>query len=224
MAECHPVGFQWVMEAKRRGAKIIHVDPRITQTSSMADIHIPIRAGSDVVFLGGIVRYIIENKRYFQDYVVHYTNAPCLISKDFKDTDALDGLFSGWDPKTGKYQTASWQYEDAEVMPAAGEREMFAGESESKQRGGHVMTERVDNTLQDPNCVFQILRRHFSRYTPEVVEDICGVEKRLFLRVAEELCRNSGRDRTSAFCYAVGWTQHSFGVQYIRTAAIIQLL
>jgi formate dehydrogenase major subunit len=224
MAECHPVGFQWVMEAKRRGATIVHVDPRFTRTSAMADIHIPIRPGTDVAFLGGIVRYIIENKRYFEEYVVRYTNAPCLISKDFKDTDELEGLFSGWDPETGQYKIASWQYDGVDVTAAAGEREMFAGESESKQRGGNAMTEKVDNTLQDPNCVFQILRRHFSRYTPELVEEICGVEKRLFLRVAEELCRNSGRSRTSAFCYSVGWTQHTIGVQYIRTAAIIQLL
>src|SRR5690242_7668765 len=111
MAECHPVGFQWVMEAKRRGATIIHVDPRFTRTSAMADIHVPIRPGTDIVFLGAIIRYIIENKRYFEDYVVHYTNAPCLISKDFKDTDELDGLFSGWDLENGRYNSASWQYE-----------------------------------------------------------------------------------------------------------------
>jgi len=224
MAECHPVGFQWVMEAKRRGATIIHVDPRFTRTSSMADIHVPLRPGTDVAFLGGIVNYIIEHNRYFEEYVVKYTNAPCIISKDFKDTDDLDGLYSGWDPEKGRYNSASWQYEGLDVTAAAGEREMFAGESETKQRGGDVMSEKVDETLQDPNCVFQILRRHFSRYTPETVEAICGVKKRLFIRVAEELCRNSGRDRTSAFCYAVGWTQHSIGVQYIRTAAIIQLL
>src|SRR5690242_9876052 len=224
MAEAHPVGFQWVMEAKRRGATIIHVDPRFTRTSAMADIHIPIRPGTDVAFLGGLVRYIIESKRYFEDYVVHYTNAPCLISKDFKDTDELDGLFSGWEAETGKYNSASWQYEGVEVTAAAGEREMFAGESEAKQRGGNVTSEKLDNTLQDPRCVFQIVRRHFSRYTPEVVQEICGIEPRQFLRVAEELCRNSGRDRTSAFCYSVGWTQHSVGVQYIRTAAVIQLL
>jgi len=224
MAECHPVGFQWVMEAKKRGATIIHVDPRFTRTSAMADIHVPIRPGTDIVFLGAIVNYIIENKRYFEDYVVHYTNAPCIINRKFKDTDELDGLFSGWDAEKGRYDSATWQYEGVEVEAAAGEREMFAGESESKQRGGEVMNEKVDNTLQDPHCVFQILRRHFSRYTPDLVEAICGVEKRLFLRVADELCSNSGRDRTSAFCYAVGWTQHSVGVQYIRTASIIQLL
>src|SRR5205814_1903284 len=104
----------------------------------------------------------------------------CIISKDFKDTDELDGLFSGWDSKKGRYNSASWQYEGVEVTAAAGEREMFAGQSETKQRGGDVLSEKIDETLQDPSCVFQITRRHFSRYTPEVVEEICGVDKRLF--------------------------------------------
>jgi formate dehydrogenase major subunit len=132
-----------------------------------------------------------------------------IISKDFKDTDELDGLFSGWDAEKGRYDSKSWQYEGVEVEAAAGEREMVAGESESRQSGGNAMHEHVDNTLQDPHCVFQIVRRHFSRYSADLVEAICGIDKRLFLRVADELCRNSGRDRTSAFCYAVGWTQHS---------------
>ncbi|MGH2730143.1 MAG: molybdopterin-dependent oxidoreductase, partial [Actinomycetota bacterium] len=192
----HPVGFRWPMEAKRKGATIIHVDPRFTRTSAMADIHVPIRAGADIAFLGGIVNYIIEGERYFRDYVVNYTNAPTIVSDDFQDTEDLDGLFSGWDPEAGRYSGDSWHYKGAER----------------------------DYDLQHPRCVFQILKRHYSRYTPEVVEATCGVQKELFLKVAETLCANSGRDKTSAFCYAVGWTQHSVGVQYIRTAAIIQLL
>src|SRR5947207_9266937 len=103
MAECHPVGFQWVMEAKARGATIIHVDPRFTRTSAMADIHVPLRAGSDIAFLGGIIRYILENDRYFRDYVVHYTNAPAILTDEFRDTEDNDGLFSGWNPETGEY-------------------------------------------------------------------------------------------------------------------------
>lgn len=196
MAECHPVGFRWVMEAKARGATIIHVDPRFTRTSAVADVHVPIRAGSDIAFLGGIVRYILENEREFREYVVHYTNASAIVSDQFKDTEDLDGLFSGWSEEGRSYATDTWK-----TVPG-----------------------RSDPSLTDPQCVFQILKRHFSRYTPEIVEDVCGVPKRLFLRVAEELCRNSGRERTSAFCYAVGWTQHTVGAQYIRTAAIIQLL
>jgi formate dehydrogenase major subunit len=228
MAECHPVGFQWVMEAKARGATIIHVDPRFTRTSAMADIHVPIRAGSDIAFLGGIVRYIIENERYFHDYVVSYTNAPVIVSDDFQDTEDLDGLFSGWDSEKGAYQIESWQYKDAPVEASAGNIEMVHAQGQAQAGEGRMgapsQAEHTDETLQDPRCIFQIVRRHYSRYTPETVERICGVPQAQFLRVAEALCENSGRDRTSAFCYAVGWTQHSKGVQYIRTAAIIQLL
>jgi formate dehydrogenase major subunit len=223
MAECHPVGFRWVMEAKRRGATIIHVDPRFTRTSAMADLHVPIRAGSDIAFLGGIVRYILENDAHFEEYVVNYTNAAAIVHDDFKDTEDLDGLFSGWDPEKGEYDISTWSYKGVDVAPSAGQREIFSAEPHS-ERGTTTGAERFDFTLQDPNCVFQILKRHYSRYTPEIVEETCGIPQELFLRVAAELCRNSGRERTSAFCYAVGWTQHSVGVQYIRTAAIIQLL
>jgi formate dehydrogenase major subunit len=223
MAECHPVGFRWVMEAKRRGATIIHVDPRFTRTSAVADLHVPLRAGSDVVFLGGLVRHVIENERYFRDYVVHYTNAPAIVSEEFRDTEDLDGLFSGWDAERGHYDPSSWAYEGRDVGPAAGRRGHYTGEPHSEratQRGA----QHLDETLEHPRCVFQIVKRHFSRYTPEMVEEVCGVPRALFLRVAEALCANSGAERTSAFCYAVGWTQHSLGVQFIRTAAIVQLL
>jgi formate dehydrogenase major subunit len=223
-AECHPVGFRWVMEAKRRGATIIHVDPRFTRTSAMADIHVPIRAGSDIAFLGGIVNHIIQNDRYFKDYVVNYTNAPTLVAEDFQDTEDLDGLFGGWDPAKGQYDPSSWQYRGVELAPAAGQREMFSGEAHSGRGVGPGHPVERDETLSDPRCVFQIMKRHYARYTPEVVEQICGIPQDLFLKVAETLCANSGRERTSAFAYAVGWTQHSIGVQYIRTACIVQLL
>jgi formate dehydrogenase major subunit len=189
----------------------------------MADIHVPIRAGSDVAFLGGIVNHIIQNERWFKEYVLAYTNASAIVSKDFQDTEDLDGLFSGWNPDTGQYEIESWQYEGGEVAPAVAHREMFSAEPKS-QRGTRTAAVRHDETLQDPNCVFQIVKRHFARYTPEMVEETCGVPQDLFLTVCDSLCRNSGRERTSAFAYAVGWTQHSIGVQYIRTAAIIQLL
>src|SRR2546421_5448871 len=198
MAECHPVGFQWVMEAKERGAKVIHVDPRFTRTGASADLHVPIRAGSDIAFLGGIVNHILENGREFREYVARYTNAGTIINEDFQDTEDLGGLFSGWDDEKKKYDISSWQY--------AGDPPEF------------------DETLEHPRCVFQLLKRHFRRYTPDAVEQICGIPQHLFLEVAEALCENSGRERTSAFCYAVGWTQHTVGVQYIRTACIIQLL
>ncbi|CAN5769831.1 formate dehydrogenase [soil metagenome] len=223
MAECHPVGFQWVMAAKERGATIIHVDPRFTRTSAVADIYAPIRAGSDIAFLGGLVRYIIENERYFKEYMLNYTNATAIIEDNFQDTEELDGLFSGWNAEKGQYDIESWLYKDRPMGPSAGHHELFTGEPHA-ERGAQHGAVHHDPTLQDPKCVFQILKRHFARYTPEMVEEICGMPQAIFLKVAEALCQNSGRERTAAFCYAVGWTQHSVGVQYIRTAAIIQLL
>ena len=241
MAECHPVGFQWVMEAKARGATVIHVDPRFTRTSAVADLHVPIRAGSDIAFLGALVNYVLSGEHDFREYVVAYTNAPAIVGEDFRDTEDLDGVFSGYDPTTRKYDPSSWMYEGTEVASAAGKRDSQyedrnAGDSsggskessrgESHGSGGPGLGgEPVrDETLQHPRCVYQILKRHYARYTPELVQDVCGIPPELFHRVAETLVNNSGRDRTSAFCYAVGWTQHTVGAQYIRTAAILQAL
>jgi formate dehydrogenase major subunit len=227
MAECHPVGFQWVMEARERGATVMHIDPRFTRTSAVANVHVPIRAGSDIAFLGAIVNYILENGREFREYIEHYTNASVIVSEDFKDTDDLDGVFSGWNPEKGAYEFDTWQYEGMEPPGSTRGHETDAdlGQRHGSHGGqsGGLPTHR-DPTLQHPRCVFQLLKRHFARYTPEVVEELCGVSREQFLQVAEALCDNSGRERTSAFCYAVGWTQHTVGVQYIRTAAIIQLL
>jgi len=242
MAECHPVGFQWVMEAKARGATIIHVDPRFTRTSAMADLHVPIRAGTDVAFLGGLVNYVLSNELDFREYVIPYTNAASIVSDEFQDTEDLDGLFSGFDPETGNYDPVSWQYEGTIKKAAAGQRdpeqpgtpsevlegarEHESGMAEKAGSGGPTIGAKPDRdeTLQDPRCVYQILKRHFARYTPEVVEEICGISPEDFERVARVLTHNSGRERTAAFCYAVGWTQHSTGVQNIRTAAILQML
>jgi formate dehydrogenase major subunit len=232
MAENHPVGFQWVIEARERGAKVIHVDPRFTRTSAMATQWVGIRAGSDIAFLGGIVNYAIEHDRYFRDYVVNYTNAPVIVNPEFRDTEDLDGLFSGWNEEEGEYEPGSWQYEGVDLHAAAGGRERgFTGMKGHAAGHGAAGAELdgdeppdEDPTLQHPRCVFQIVKRHFSRYTPEFVADACGCSVEEFVSVAEALCENSGRERTSAICYAVGWTQHTVGVQYIRTAAIVQLL
>jgi formate dehydrogenase major subunit len=226
MAECHPVGFRWVMEAKRRGATIVHVDPRYTRTSAVADAHIPIRAGSDIAFLGGIIRYVLQNERYFQEYVVRYTNAPTIITDEYRDPEDLDGLFSGYDPERQKYDIRRWQYDGVEVVPAAGHKEVFAEPGAGGVGdGAHSLSEvKLDESLQHPRCVFQILKRHFARYTPRRVAETCGISEEQLIGVAETLCKNSGRERTSAICYAVGWTQHSVGVQYIRAASILQLL
>ncbi len=237
MAECHPVGFQWVMEAKARGAKVIHVDPRFTRTSALADMHVPLRAGSDIAFLGGIVNYVLENEKYFREYMLAYTNAATIVNEEFAGTDELDGVFSGLDRDSRSYDVRTWQYEGAEVQAASGKRDLLwesrtrgrvreSGRGEAHGSGGaEIGTEPVtDETLRHPRCVFQILKRHFARYTPERVEETCGVPRETFLRVCEALAENSGRERTSAFAYAVGWTQHTVGVQYIRTAGILQAL
>ena len=175
------------------------------------------------------MRYILEEDRAFKEYVVRYTNAATIVSEDFRDTEDLDGLFSGWDPETRTYDPESWQYEDMEVAAASGQREHGAptGQAAHGAHGGALEEGEPphhDETLQHPRCVYQLLRRHFARYTPELVEETCGVSREQFLEVCEALCENSGRERTSALCYAVGWTQHTVGVQYIRTASIIQLL
>ncbi len=227
MAECHPVAFRWVMEAKNRGATVIHVDPRFTRTSAVADLHVPIRPGSDIAFLGGLVRHVIENERWFKEYVLHYTNASTLVDERFQDTEDLEGLFSGFDSRSNTYDPETWSYQGVQgVVPAAGHKQLVAEKGAGKVplHGANILERRTDPTLQHPRCVFQILKRHFSRYTPAVVAETCGIPEPLFLEVAETLCRNSGRERTGAFCYAVGWTQHSVGVQYIRTASILQLL
>jgi formate dehydrogenase major subunit len=231
MAEAHPVGFQWVMEAKKRGAKIFHVDPRFTRTSAVADRFIPIRAGSDIAFLGGIVRYILDNELDFREYVLAYTNAATIVREDFADTEDLDGLFSGFDKDTRTYDPSSWQYEGHtpdsnhdESGDTQAHRETAAGlQHESHGPPVPSDTER-DETLQHPRCVYQILKRHFARYTPELVEQVCGVPPEAFREICEAWTANSGRERTTALVYSVGWTQHSVGVQYIRTGAIIQLL
>ncbi len=227
MAECHPVGFQWVMEAKARGAKIIHVDPRFTRTSAVADLHVPIRAGSDIAFLGGLVNFILENGREFREYVVAYTNAATIVDERFVDSEDLDGLFSGWDEESASYDDATWQYEGMGSGDTAGQDDSEAAQGESHGSGGaqaHEDQPATDPSLEHPRCVFQLLKKHYRRYTSEMVEQVCGVPQESFLEVAEALCTNSGRERTGAFCYAVGWTHHTVGAQYIRTASIVQLL
>src|SRR3954452_4823129 len=227
MAENHPVGFRWVIKARERGATVIHVDPRFTRTSAMADMWVPLRAGSDIVFLGGLVNHVLTHDLAFRDYIVPFTNAGTIISEDFRDTEDLGGLFSGWDADKKQYSSESWAYE--------GSKPKDPGESMHQDRAGHAkergvsameMPERPpsDPTLQHPRCVYQILTRHFARYTPAMVEEVCGVARDAFLQVADTYCRASGPEKTGTICYALGWTQHSTGAQTIRTAAILQLL
>jgi formate dehydrogenase major subunit len=195
MAECHPVAFQWVVEAKTRGATIVHVDPRFTRTSALANIHVPSRAGGDIVLLGALVNYVLSGGHEFREYVTAYTNAADILPADYQDAEDSDGLFSGYDPVTRTYDNSSWQ--------PTGERDL---------------------TLTHPRCVFQVLKRHFSRYDAELVQRVCGIGEADFTRLAQTLVAASGRERTAAWVYAVGWTQHTTGVQHIRSAAILQLL
>ncbi len=229
MAENHPVGFQWVMEAKEKhGTHVIHVDPRFSRTSAVANTWVPLRAGSDILFLGGLINHVLQNELDFREYVLHYTNASVIIPESFKDTEELGGIFSGWDPEKKEYDTTSWLYQG--VKPA----EHSSDQQSKGTAGGHsqhgidsstdLSTYEQDLTLQHPRCIYQIMKRHFARYTPEMVEEYCGVSKEAFLNVAKLYCSASGPDKTASICYALGWTQHSSGVQIIRCAAILQLL
>jgi formate dehydrogenase major subunit len=243
MAEAHPVGFRWPMKAKEKGATLIHVDPRFTRMSAVCDVYVGIRSGSDIVFLGALVNYILTNDRWFHEYVLAYTNASTIIEEGFEDSEDLGGLFSGfdqqddaYDPKAGdwsydKYTNGVAQTDSSEPAPQAkAEKGRFGlhghGLDGSAEPAPYTRATgaKYDPTLQDPRCVMQILRRHFARYTPEIVSQVCGCKPEEFLRVAELLCANSGRERTACIAYSLGWTQHTTGVQTIRTAGIVQLL
>ncbi len=201
MAEAHPVGFRFVVKARERGALVIHVDPRFSRTSAMADLWAPIRAGSDIAFFGGLIHHVLAHDLAFREYVVAYTNASVLVREDFKSPEDLEGLFSGWNADTRTYDTATWQYDLDESGQA-----------------------RRDPTLRHPRSVYQHLVRHFARYTPEMVERVCGIPRETFLEIARRYADASGPDRTGTICYAVGLTQHSVGAQIVRSAAILQLL
>ncbi len=224
MAENHPIAFRFVMEAKARGATVIHADPRFTRTSAMADIYAPVRCGTDIAFVGGLINYVLQNDLWFRDYVLNYTNLPVIINKEFKDAGD-DGLFSGWNEEKNAYEFKSWQYQGEDMPSSLAEHYVNTGESYSeKLRRLEKGPPPLDMSLQNPNCVYQIVKRHYARYTPEMVEKVTGCPKETFLSVAKALTENSGRDKTSAWCYAVGWTHHTTGVQMIRSAAILQAL
>ena len=227
MAENHPVGFQWVVEARERGAKVIHVDPRFSRTSAMANIWAPLRAGSDILFLGGLIHYVLENGKEFRDYVIHYTNASSILPEDFEDTEDLGGVFSGWDAKNQKYDSKTWLYDGCLEHRKPPGRDASAHCGHCKERGGtpaDLSDCARDLTLSHPRSVYQVLKKHFARYTPDLVERFCGVSKERFLKIAETLCSASGPEKTGAICYALGWTQQSKGPQIIRAASILQLL
>ena len=198
-AENHPISFRWVQKAKEeRGAKLIVVDPRFTKSAALADLYAPLRPGSDLAFLGGVVNYALENERIQKEYVVEYTNAAYLVSPDFKFND---GLFSGYDAGKKSYDNKTWAYQlDDKGVP------------------------KQDKTLKDPNCVYQLMKKHYARYTPEKVEQSTGCPKETFLKVAELFTSTYKPDRVATIMYAMGTTQHTVGTQNVRIYAILQLL
>ncbi len=225
MAENHPIGFRFVMQAKARGATLIHVDPRFTRTSAMADIHAPVRSGSDIAFLGGLIHHVLEHDLWFRDYALNYTNIAKIIDERYVDAEDGDGLFSGFDPANGSYKTDSWQYKDhIAASPLEEHQPSTAADPADGKAAMQDSPPPSDLTLQDPNCVYQIMRRHYARYTPEMVERVTGCPRETFLKVADAIARNSGREKTGAFCYAVGWTHSTVGVQIIRACSILQAL
>src|SRR5580658_7352863 len=239
-AENHPCGFKWAIEAKRnRNAKMIVVDPRFTRTAATSDLFLQIRAGSDIAMLGGMVSYAIENNRIAKDYLVNYTNAAFIVKEGFKLPE--DGLYSGFDPLTKTYDRSTWNYEDGndagDVAPATHAATGNAAKSAGTTLGQAAMTPvplpplppkvAYDLTLQHPRCVYQLLKQQYSRYTPEMVERITGIQKDQFLKAADmftSVRKDGDLKKVATIMYAVGWTQHSFGTQIIRTAAILQLL
>ena len=213
-AENHPCGFKWPIEAKlQRNAKMIVVDPRFTRTAANADLFLQIRAGSDIAFLGGLISYAIENGRIAHDYLLNYTNASFIVKEGFKLPE--DGLYSGFDPSTQLYDKSTWNYEGSGSPAGPG--------------GPASLPPNVsyDPSLQNPRCVFQLLKRQYSRYTPEMVERITGIPKDQFLKAADlftSVRKDGDMKKASTIIYAVGWTQHTFGTQIIRTAAMLQLV
>jgi formate dehydrogenase major subunit len=240
-AENHPCGFKWAIEAKRtRNAKMIVVDPRFTRTAATSDLFCQIRAGADIAFLGGVIRYAIENNRIAKEYLVNYTNAAFIVKEGFKLPE--DGLYSGFDDGSKTYDRSSWNYEygddkggvtaapPAPPAPHAAATAAPAGPppvGSAKPLPGLPPKVAYDLTLQHPRCVFQLLKQQYSRYTPEMVERITGIPKDQFLKAADTFTSvrtNGDMKKVATILYAVGWTQHSFGTQIIRTAAMLQLL
>jgi formate dehydrogenase major subunit len=231
-AENHPCGFKWAMEAKRnRNAKIISVDPRFTRTSSVADLFCQIRAGTDIAFLGGVINYAIQNNRIAKEYLVNYTNAGFVVHSDFTMPTEADGVFSGFDAGKQSYDRSTWNYSGRTKATASGSAQnpgMSTGQSSIPPALPPLPADvDYDVSLQNPRCVYQMMAKHYSRYTPELVERITGIPKEQFLKAADlftSVRKDGDTKKAATIIYAVGWTHHSFGTQIIRTAAILQLL
>ena len=198
-AEAHPVGFKWAIEARNvNKAKLVVVDPRFTRSAAMSDFYAPIRPGTDIAFLGGVINYLLSNDKIQTEYVRHYTNATFIVGEAYEFND---GIFSGYDEKNRRYDPASWAYE--------------------KDENGHA---KVDMSMQHPRCVLQILKRHYASYTPEMVNKVCGTMPEDFLKVCEYIASTAAPERAMTIMYALGWTQHSKGSETLRCGALMQLL
>ncbi|KKM01392.1 hypothetical protein LCGC14_1794860, partial [marine sediment metagenome] len=200
-AENHPISFKWVMEAVAKGAKLISVDPRFTRTSARAHTYAPIRSGTDIAFLNGMLNYIFQNKRYDEFYIKNYTNAPFLVNEGFKMPGELDGLFSGYDKKNRKYDKGAWKFQT--------------------DANGVI---KKDMSLSNRFSVFQLLKKHVSRYTPDMVSSITGMPKDKMLEIYDIYTATSTVGKSATIMYAMGWTQHTVGTQNIRAMAMIQLM
>jgi formate dehydrogenase major subunit len=239
-AENHPCGFKWAIEAKRtRNAKLIVVDPRFTRTAATSDLFLQIRAGADIAFLGGVIRYALENNRIAHEYLVNYTNAAFIVKEGFKLPE--DGLYSGFDAATQTYDRSSWNYQEGNDTGGEASAHAAAPAAAAQSPGTTLgkaalpatplppLPPKVayDLTLQHPRCVYQLLTQQYSRYTPEMVERITGIPKDQFVKAADlftSVRKDGDMKKVATIMYAVGWTQHSFGTQIIRTAAMLQLL
>src|ERR1700689_5144833 len=239
-AENHPCGFKWAIEAKKtRNAKLIVVDPRFTRTAATSDLFLQIRAGSDIAFLGGMLHYALENNRVAKEYLANYTNAAFIVKEGFKLPE--DGLYSGFDAASQTYDRSSWNYDEGNDAGAVVPGHAAAAAAPAKPGGMTLGAANLpapplpplpakvayDLTLQHPRCVYQLLKQQYSRYTPEIVERITGIPKEHFLKAADmftSIRKDGDMKKVATIMYAVGWTQHTFGPQIIRTAAILQLL
>jgi formate dehydrogenase major subunit len=226
-AEAHPVGFRWFMKAKvERGAKIIHVDPRFTRTSAVADMHLRIRTGTDAAFFGGLINYVLKNKLYHEEYVRKYTNAAFVVSKDYS---FKDGMFNGFDEEKKAYDPTTWKYETNPPSAPSGQAPTGLGKTGKAAAGlPHAPSQpsgpfaKLD--INHPRSVFNLMRKHYARYTPEMVSRITGIPKDQFLQVAKIVGEMGRPDKVMTQVYAVGLTHHTTGSQMIRSAAILQLL
>jgi formate dehydrogenase major subunit len=212
-ASNHPASFKWINETRERGAKLVVVDPAFTRSAATADLYAPLRPGTDIAFLGGLINYTIQNKLYNEEYIKAYTNALTLIHPDYKGPADLEGYFSGFDAEKSAYNRATWQYQTEKVK--------------AKDAAGNEIEVSVPKqaaSLDDPNCAFAHLKKHFARYTPEIVERICGTPKDEFLQVAKVFCSTGAPDKSGTILYAMGQTQHTVGTQNVRAMAMLQLL